>query len=67
MDKEVEQRIGMASKMIGVIGSTVLGRKELSKGTKLRVVDVMIKPNQTYDCEAWTCRKGMGKECRQYR
>ena len=27
MDSEVEQRIGMASKMIGAIGRTVLGRK----------------------------------------
>ena len=35
MDSEVEQRIGMASKMIGAIGRTVLGRKELTKSTKL--------------------------------
>ena len=34
MDSEVEQRIGMVSKHIGVIGTTVLGRKELTKGTK---------------------------------
>ena len=27
MDSEVEQRKGMASKMIGVIGRTLLGRK----------------------------------------
>ena len=30
MDSEVEQKIGMASKMIGTIGITVLGRKELT-------------------------------------
>lgn len=53
MDREVEQRIGMASKMIGAIGSTVLGRKELSKGTKLRVVNAMVIPTLTYGCEAW--------------
>ena len=35
MDSEVEQRIGMASRMVGAIGSTVLGRKELTKRTKL--------------------------------
>ena len=30
MDSEVEQRIGMASKIIGAIGRTVLRRKELT-------------------------------------
>ena len=35
MDREVEQRIGMASKMIGAIRSTVLGRKELTKRYKI--------------------------------
>ena len=32
MDRKVGQRVGMASRMVGAIGSTVLGRKELSKG-----------------------------------
>ena len=32
MDSEVEQRIGMVSRMVGAIGSTVLGRKELREG-----------------------------------
>ena len=54
MDSEVEQRIGMASKMIGAIGRTVLGRKELTKGTKVRVVNAMVIPTLTYGCEAWT-------------
>ena len=51
--------IGMASKMIGVIEGTVLGKKELSKGTKLRVVNAMVILTQVYDCEAWNCKKGM--------
>ena len=42
MDGEVELRIGRATMMIGAIGSSVLGRKELTKGTKLRVVNAMI-------------------------
>ena len=50
MDSEVEQRIGMASKMIGAIGRTVLGRKELTKGTSSGQCMVI----QTYGCEAWT-------------
>ena len=35
MDREVEQRIRVASKMIGAIRSTVLGRKELTKRYKI--------------------------------
>ena len=54
MDSEVEQRIGVASKMIGAIGRTVLGRKELMKGTKVRVVNAMVILTLTYGCEAWT-------------
>ena len=54
MDREVEQRIGAASKMIGAIGRTVLGRKELTKDTKVRVVNAMVIPTLTYGCEAWT-------------
>ena len=41
----------MASRMVGAIGSAVLGRKELTKGTKLRVVNATVIP--TYGCEAW--------------
>ena len=44
----------MVSKMIGAIGSKMLARKELTKGTKLRVVNAMIIPTLTYGCEAWT-------------
>ena len=32
MDRKVGQRVVMASRMVGAIGSTVLGRKGLSKG-----------------------------------
>ena len=32
----------------------MLGRKELSKGTKLRVMNAMVIPTLTYGCEAWT-------------
>ena len=40
--------------MMGTIGRTVLGRKELTKGTKARVVNAMVIPTLTYGCEAWT-------------
>ena len=54
MDSEVELRIGMTLKMIGAIGRTVLGRKELTKGAKVRVVNAMVIPTLTYGCKAWT-------------
>ena len=57
MDSDVEQRVGMASRMVVAIGSTVLGRKKLSKGTKLRVVNVMVIPTLTYGCEAWALQE----------
>ena len=43
----------MASRMVGAIGSTVLGRKELTKGSKLRVVNATMIPTLTYGCDAW--------------
>ena len=53
MNSKVEQRVGMVSRMVGAIGSMVLGRKEVSKGTKLRVVNAMVIPTLMYGCEAW--------------
>ena len=53
IDSEVEQRVGMASRMVGAIGTMVLGRKEQSKEAKLRVVNAMVIPTLTYGCEAW--------------
>ena len=43
---KVEQNVEMASKMIGA--RTVLGRKELTKDTKLRVVTAVVIPTLTY-------------------
>ena len=40
----------MALKTIGSIASTVLGRKELTNGTKLRLVNALL--TLTYGCEA---------------
>ena len=37
MNKEIENRIGAASKVIGAMRSDVPERRELSKGTKLSV------------------------------
>ena len=53
MNSEVKQRIGMASRMVETIGSTMLETKELTKGMKLRVVNAMVKPTLTYGCAVW--------------
>ena len=48
-NSNVEQIIGMASKMIGAIGSTYSARKEgIDKGTKLRVFTAVVTPTLTY-------------------
>ena len=39
MQKEMEARIGSALRMIGGMSEAVLRRRELSKGTKLKVVN----------------------------
>ena len=49
----MEQRVGIAVKMIEASGNTVLRRKESTKGTKLRVVNAMVIPTSIYGCEAW--------------
>ena len=35
----------------------VLERRELSKGTKLRVFNAMVVPRLVYGCETWTIQK----------
>lgn len=39
----------------------MLGRRELTKGTKL-VVNAMVLPTLKYDCEGWTLQKTQGKK-----
>ena len=48
MDKEVEVRIGSATQVIGGMNKTVLERKELSRSTKLRVVNATMIPTLMY-------------------
>ena len=51
MEKEVEARIGSATRVIGGMNETVLKRKELSRSTKLKVVNVTMIPTLLYGCE----------------
>ena len=50
---EVESRIGMTCRTIGVLRKDVVDHKELSKTTKLRVYSAIVKSTLLYGCE--TC------------
>ncbi len=57
MQREVEARVGGASRVIGGLNQAILGRRELSKQTKLKVVTATVMPVLMYGCEAWAVRK----------
>ena len=44
MQREVETRVGCASRVIGGLNQALLGRRELSKQTKLKVVNATVMP-----------------------
>ena len=52
MQREVEARVGGASRVIGGLNQAILGRRELSKQTKLKVVTATVMPVLMYGCEA---------------
>ena len=51
MDEEVEARIGNATRMFRGLNEMVLRRKELSRSTKLKVVNAIVMPTIMYGCE----------------
>ena len=53
MEKEVEARIGNATRVAGGMNEAVLKRKELSRSTKLKVVNATMNPKLLHGCEAW--------------
>ena len=57
MDKEVEARIGNATRMIGGMNEMVLRRKELSRSTKLKVMNATVMPTLMYGSETWSLSK----------
>ena len=57
MEKEAEARIANATRMIGGMSEVVLRRNELSKNTKLKVVNATMIPTLMYGCEAWRLSK----------
>ena len=50
-EKETENRSGAASKVIEVMRSEVLERRELNKETMLRVFNAMVVPTLLYGCK----------------
>ena len=52
MEKEDEARIVNATRMIGGMSEVVLRRNELSKNTKLKVVNAAMISTLMYGCEA---------------
>ena len=57
MEKEVEARIGSATQVIGGMSEIVLRRKELSRNTKLKVMNATMMPTLLYGCETWSLSK----------
>ena len=57
MEKEVEARIGSATRVIGGMIETVLRRKELSRNTKIKVLNAVMMPTLMYGCKTWSLSK----------
>ena len=53
-EAEVDHRIGSVSKVIGAMRKEIIDQRELSKATKLRVINATVMPTLLYACETWT-------------
>lgn len=51
--RDIEARIGGSSKIMGGMSRTILSRGELSRQTKLKVVNAMMMLVLLYGCETW--------------
>ena len=56
-EDEIESRIGATGRTIGALRQEVVDRRELSKTTKLRVYNAIVKPTLLYGSETWTLQK----------
>ena len=57
IEKETEARIGNATRLIGGMNDTVLRRKELSRNTKMKVVNATVMPVLMHGRETWSLTK----------
>ena len=48
MRKEIEHRVGTATRVIGAMRMEVLERRELKKATKMRMYNAMVIPTMLY-------------------
>ena len=53
-EDEVDSRIGLTCRTIGALRKEVVDSKKLSKTTKLRVYNTIVKPTLFYGSETWT-------------
>ncbi len=67
MQREVEARVGCASRVIGGLNQTILGRRELSKQTKLKVVNALVMPVLMYGCKAWQYGKSKSQRFKPHK
>ena len=56
MDKEIEERIGTGNRCAFALGK-VLRSRNISRRTKIRVYNIIIRPTVLYGCETWTLTK----------
>ena len=57
-EDEVDNRIGLTCITTRTLRKEVVDQKELSKLTKLRVYNVILKPTLLYGSETWTLQTG---------
>ena len=53
-EDEINSRIGLTFRTIGALRKEVVDWKDLSKTTKLRVYNTIVKPTLLYGSETWT-------------
>lgn len=57
IDIEINERIGAASRLFHSIRNKFLGKREITKKTKLAVYKSTFVPTLTYGCESWALTK----------
>ena len=67
MQREVEERVGCASRVIGGLNQAIPGRRELSKQTKLKVVNALVMPVLMYGCKAWQYGKSKSQRFKPHK